>query len=155
MIERTIGFIGAGKMAEALARGVIGAGVAEKQNVLAADPAEERRRVFAEGIGARALEDNAQLASAAEVIVLSVKPQVLPAVVEEIATSMTPDHLIISIAPGVKLTWLAEKLGTVNPLSCCGQSVDWISQAIGQQETDHRHDNENDSANGQDACQHQ
>jgi len=112
MIERTIGFIGAGKMAEALARGVIGAGVAKKQNILAGDPSQERRRVFADQIGARVLADGTELARCAEVIVLSVKPQVLPAVIGEIAASVTPDHLIVSIAPGIKLAWLQEKLGT-------------------------------------------
>ena len=112
MMKRTLGFIGAGKMAEALARGVLRAGIAKKQSILASDPAEERRRVFAKDVGVRLAEDNAALVQAAEVVVLSVKPQVIAAVVAEIAPKVTPEHFIVSIAPGINLAWLAERLGT-------------------------------------------
>lgn len=112
MIERKIGFIGAGKMAEALARGIVGAGIVQAPDVLASDPSEERRRLFGQEIGATVVEANTALMAAAEVVVLAVKPQVLPAVVEEIAPSVRPEHLIVSIAPGITLAWLHERLGT-------------------------------------------
>lgn len=112
MIKRKIGFIGAGKMAEALARGVIRAGVADAGDISASDPSEERRRLFSEDIGVGVLEDNPQLVKAAEVVVLSVKPQLVPVVVAQIASAVKPEHLIVSIAPGITLSWLEEKLGT-------------------------------------------
>ena len=112
MIERKVGFIGAGRMAEALARGVLRAGVASAQDLYASDPSAQRRLLFSGEIGVRMLAGNAEVMGAAGVIVLAVKPQIVPAVVEEIAPAVTPAHLIVSIAPGITLAWLEEKLCT-------------------------------------------
>ena len=99
-------------MAEALARGMVKAGTARADYIFASDPSDERRKVFSEEIGANALADNTELLQAVEVVVLAVKPQVLPAVSDEIAPRVRPEHLIVSIAPGITLSWLNGKLGT-------------------------------------------
>ncbi|MFP4029554.1 MAG: pyrroline-5-carboxylate reductase [Candidatus Brocadiia bacterium] len=112
MSGRKIGFIGAGKMAEALAKGIIEAEVAPARNVFASDPAAKRREIFSEIIGDNICSDNARLVEEAEVVVLSVKPGKLAVVTEEIAPMVGSDKLIVSIAPGITLTWLNEKLGT-------------------------------------------
>lgn len=112
MIERKVGFIGAGLMAEALVRGMLAAPVADTKNICASDPSPDRRKVFEEILGGAVLADNTALVAAVEVVVLSVKPQVIPAVVDEIASGITADHLVVSIAPGVSLDWLKGKLGT-------------------------------------------
>jgi len=112
MIERKVGFIGAGLMAETLAQSMLRVGVARTRNVLASDASEERRNIFAEKIGARVFSDNKELMRTAEVIVLSVKPQVLPLVVEEISPLVTPNHMFVSIAAGIPLQWLQGQLRT-------------------------------------------
>jgi len=112
MIKRKLGFIGAGKMAEALARGVLRGGCVPARNVFAADPSAQRRKAFARLIGRNVSADNGALVRAADVIVLAVKPQVLPAVLEEIAAAITGRHLVVSIAPGFTTARLGEKLGT-------------------------------------------
>ncbi len=112
MINRTVGFIGAGVMAEALARGMLRVGVVRMRDLFASDPSEERRRVFAEKIGAHVLDDNRKLVESVELVVLSVKPQAMQKVVAEIAPAVTASDLIVSIAPGITLEWLKEKLGT-------------------------------------------
>ncbi len=112
MIERKVGFVGAGLMAEALAHGMVERGAIRAEGLLASDPSDERRRVFADEIGGVGLADNVELVESADVVVLAVKPQVLPAVAEQIAPAVKPDHLIISIAPGITLAWLQEKLST-------------------------------------------
>jgi len=112
MIERTIGFIGAGTMAGALTDGMLRAGAAGADRLYASDPSAERRSAFAGRIGKNVLDDNIALVHACRVVVLSVKPNVVPAVGEQIAGYVTSDHLIVSIAAGVTLTRLAELLGT-------------------------------------------
>ena len=112
MIERKVGFIGAGRMAEALVRGMIRAGVASAQNLYASDPSEQRRLLFSADIGAQTLAGNTDVMGAAEVVVLAVKPQIVPAVADEIAPAVTPTHLIVSIAPGIPLAWFEKRLGT-------------------------------------------
>lgn len=111
MIQRRIGFIGAGLMAEALAGDMLTAGMVRARDLYASDPSEERREVFAK-LGAHVTCDNAELARQVEVIVLSVKPQIVPQVVQQIDQCVSPAHLVLSIAPGITLQWLSEKLGT-------------------------------------------
>lgn len=112
MIERKIGFVGAGVMAEALVRGMIESEVARARNVYASDPSSHRREVFQGIIGENTFAQNGEVVENAEVIVLAVKPGMLPAVADEIAPEVTTDHLVVSIAPGITLNWLHENLGT-------------------------------------------
>lgn len=106
-----IGFIGAGRMATALARGCIQSGLLLGTDMLAADPHEGPRRNFAEQVpGARVVDDNRQVLAAADLVVLAVKPQVVPALLGEIADGVDGHHLLVSIAAGVTLEKLAHGL---------------------------------------------
>ncbi len=111
MIERTIGFIGTGTMATALAGGMLNAGVAAQERILGADPDPVRREGFA-GLGATVFDDNRLLLQRCEAVVLSVKPNVVPAVAREIAPYVTEQMLVVSIAAGVTLGALEKMLGT-------------------------------------------
>ena len=70
----TIGFLGAGKMAAALAKGFITAGLVKPGQILAGDPAEAARAAFVRETGAKATAANADVAKFAGVMVLAVKP---------------------------------------------------------------------------------
>ncbi|MFO8008518.1 MAG: pyrroline-5-carboxylate reductase [Candidatus Brocadiia bacterium] len=112
MIQRKLGFIGAGLMAEALLKGILDSGAAEAERLYASDPASDRIAAFRELIGENAFNDNTGLVAGCDVVVLSVKPGVVPVVAGEIASQLTPDHLVVSIAAGVDLGKLGELLGT-------------------------------------------
>jgi pyrroline-5-carboxylate reductase len=112
MIERKVGFIGAGVMAEALAADMLRAGMLKSRDLWASDPSAERRELFEKKLHARVTDRNCELARQTEVVVFSVKPQILPAVVDEIRDCVTPAQLFLSIAPGITLSWMTEKLGT-------------------------------------------
>lgn len=105
------GFIGAGRMATALIRGMIRAGTARPELVLASDPLEAARAALAAETGASVVESNVRVAHKSDVLVLAVKPQSMPHVLEHLRHVVTPDHLIISIAAGVPLATLAAGLG--------------------------------------------
>jgi pyrroline-5-carboxylate reductase len=109
-IEGTVGFIGTGNMAEALIRGLLQAGVADKGQILGSDPREERCREMGERYGVRVIEDNAAVAGEAEILVLSVKPQVMATVLEEVAVHIHPHALVVSIAAGIPLAAIEGKL---------------------------------------------
>ncbi|MFO7899558.1 MAG: pyrroline-5-carboxylate reductase [Planctomycetota bacterium] len=96
----TLGFIGAGNMATALCRGVVGAGLVPGDEVLAGDPDAARRAAFEEATGARTTPDNPE-ACRAERLVLAVKPQVMPTVLAELGPLLGADRLVISIAAGI------------------------------------------------------
>lgn len=95
-----IAFLGAGNMARALLQGCLGRGGYKPTQLAATDVSEAARAKIASDLGVRVFPDNAEAARWAQVIVLAVKPQVLPQVLAEIAPQLTPDKLVISIAAG-------------------------------------------------------
>lgn len=100
--NQLIGFVGAGNMAEALIKGLLRAGVGKKQ-LFASDHTAERVTYVHKTYGIRTTEDNGEVVRAADIIVLAVKPQILPRVLDEIAEAVTADKLIVSIAAGVPI----------------------------------------------------
>jgi pyrroline-5-carboxylate reductase len=99
----TIGFLGAGKMATALARGLVRAKLAAPGQVFASDPFAVAREAFAKETGGKAAASNVEVVNSAEVIFLSVKPDQVPIVLSEVRDAFSPQHLLISIAAGVPL----------------------------------------------------
>lgn len=101
--EGVVGFIGAGNMAEALIRGLIAARVTEASDILASEPRAERRHEITQLYGIRLTGDNVEVAKQADILVLSIKPQVMTRVLDEIGAHVKPSALVISIAAGVPL----------------------------------------------------
>jgi pyrroline-5-carboxylate reductase len=111
MLERTIAFLGAGNMAEAIIKGLLRAGTARPENIIATgrrpERLEELRRVY----GIRTLQDNLAAAREAEIVVLSVKPQVMDKLVVQVAPALDHHKLVISVAAGVPIAALERRLG--------------------------------------------
>ena len=107
----TIGFLGAGKMASALAGGFLRAKLIAPENLIAGDPVEPARAAFASATGARVTAGNPEVVQATSVVFLAVKPDQTAAVLAEIRDHFTPKHLLISIAAGVSLARLEAALG--------------------------------------------
>ncbi len=101
-----IGFLGAGKMATALARGFLGAGLVKADGLVASDPVEAARDAFAGATGARSTTSNAEVAASADILIVAVKPDQVAALLAEIAPRITTAHLVLSIAAGVPLAKL-------------------------------------------------
>lgn len=113
MVSQTIGFIGAGQMARALAQGFVSAGLAAPGKIVAWDPVPEAGAAFCKAIsGAKLAGSNAELVRQAEVCFLAVKPQSTAAVFAELAGKVTPEKLVVSIVAGATLARLSEGLGT-------------------------------------------
>jgi pyrroline-5-carboxylate reductase len=105
------GFIGAGKMATALARGLCAAGMAAPERIVASDVLPAARRQFADETGARSTDSNVEVAKSCDVLVLAVKPQQFGAMLAELAPHVEPKHLVVSIAAGVPIETMAQGLG--------------------------------------------
>ena len=109
--SRTIGFIGAGNMARAMIGGLLRAHVRAATDIVASDAdAAARERVAAEH-GIRVHAENRAVVAQSRTVVLAVKPQVMDAVLSGVASEITPEHLVISIAAGVTLARLARGFG--------------------------------------------
>ena len=107
-----LGFLGAGKMATALAKGFIRAGLITAEEVMACDLSAQARDSFTRDTGAKSVTSNSEVAEFADVLVLAVKPDHVAEVLAEIREFLTVKHLLISIAAGVRLATLEAGLGT-------------------------------------------
>jgi pyrroline-5-carboxylate reductase len=112
MAKLTIGFLGAGKMATALAKGVISANLVKAAQIRASDPLPAALTAFAGETGVKTTDSNIAVAQFARVLIIAVKPAHVAELLEEIRPSITAEHLIISIAAGVPLSKLEKGLGT-------------------------------------------
>ncbi len=101
-----IGFLGAGKMATALAKGLVVSEIAGPKQIIAADVIEGARAAFAREVGGTVSDSNRHVMKFATVIVLAVKPDQVPGLLEEIKPLFTDKHLLVSIAAGVTLAKL-------------------------------------------------
>ena len=106
-----IGFLGAGKMATALARGWLAAGLAQADGITASDPVAAARQSFQAETGIAAMADNRAVVEASDLLVLAVKPQSMTGLLTEIRPAVTSRHLIVSVAAGSTLRQLSEVLG--------------------------------------------
>jgi pyrroline-5-carboxylate reductase len=105
-----VGFLGAGQMAAALARGWLAAGLITPTTCKASDPIATARAKFQELTGCPATGDNREVVNGGDVLILAVKPQTMPALLDEIRHLVTERHLIVSIAAGITLKQLADGL---------------------------------------------
>jgi pyrroline-5-carboxylate reductase len=105
-----IGFLGAGKMATALAKGFVKAGFVSPKQILAGDVNESAADSFAKEVGAATCAFNPDVAKFADILILAVKPDQTGAVLAEICEHITEHHLLISIAAGVTIAKLESEL---------------------------------------------
>jgi pyrroline-5-carboxylate reductase len=109
-LKQTIGFLGTGNMAEALIKGLIAAGVVEPQQIHGSDPRRERCDEMTSKYGIHATTRNEDVVRQSEIVVLSVKPQILPKVLDEVAPHLKPHALVISVAAGMPIAAIERRL---------------------------------------------
>jgi len=102
----TIGFVGAGRMATALAKGFIRAKLVNNRQIIASDPSPAARASFARDVRARTTPFNSEVLKFAQVLILAVKPDQVGGVLAELHDRFTAKHRLISIAAGVPLAKL-------------------------------------------------
>ena len=101
--NKTIGFIGAGNMAETLLSGLISSNQSKPENITCSDVRQTRLAELAKQYGIKTTTDNKAVIGASEIIVYAVKPQIMAEVFKETADILDLSKLIISIAAGVPL----------------------------------------------------
>jgi pyrroline-5-carboxylate reductase len=103
MAKDRMAFIGGGVMGEAMIRGVLDKHLVPPSRISVTGPRRERRAALGKQFGVAALASNAEAARQADVVVLSVKPQVLPTVMKELRGKLRADQLVISIVAGANM----------------------------------------------------
>ncbi|HAO67139.1 MAG TPA: pyrroline-5-carboxylate reductase [Verrucomicrobiales bacterium] len=105
-----IGFLGAGKMATALASGFVATGKLKPQNLIGSDPYPEALQVFKENTGGQITDKNTDVARDADLLFLAVKPDKVADALDSIQRYWRESHCLISIVAGAKLDQLAAHL---------------------------------------------
>lgn len=106
-----LGIIGAGNMASAIIGGIVKKGIIASGEIICSSPVEAEREKAAKEFGINVTADNKEVVSKSEILLLAVKPQVIPVVAEEIKGDLKEDQLIISIVAGKSIAWYNEAFG--------------------------------------------
>ncbi len=88
------GFIGSGKMATALVKGMLRAGIATTESISASDPLPEARTALQSETGIAVFDSNLAVAERSDVLVLAVKPQSMREVLHQLRPAVTSEHLV-------------------------------------------------------------
>ncbi len=104
-----IAILGAGKMGEALASGLLRSGVVSPAEIVAAARRPERAEQLQETYGIE-VTTAAKAAALAGTLVIAVKPQDMDALLAEISPAVTPDKLVISVAAGITTAFIGRRL---------------------------------------------
>ncbi len=106
-----IGFIGCGNMATAMIKGILDSQKVKTEDVIASAKSEKTREKIKAELGINAAQNNKEVVEFSDILFLAVKPQYYEEVIQEIKDDLRENQMIVSIAPGKTLAWLAERLG--------------------------------------------
>ena len=126
----TISFIGSGVMAEAMINGLLHHHLVQPDCIIAADPHEARGRELVERYGLRFTTDNQEAAEAANLMVLSIKPQVFTQVAPSLRRHARNAEMILSILAGVRISTLASALANPNIVRAMPNTPAQIGEGI-------------------------
>src|SRR4029450_8121789 len=107
---RTVGFLGAGNMGEALIKGLLAAKLVPAQAIFATDVRPERPQELEQQYGIQVSSHNAELVQSADIVILAVKPQIMDAVATETAPAVTRRKRLILVGGGVSTDKIRARL---------------------------------------------
>ena len=134
LIDRSIAVLGAGNMGTALMKGIINAELTPSMKITACGVHHDKLQILSKQWGVKHTLNLLEAVEASEVILLCVKPQTLPKVLAEIKRAVRNDHLLISIAAGMKISYLQtvvdKKLAIVRSMPNIASTVDEGATAV-------------------------
>jgi len=116
LLRGKLGFIGGGKMGEALIQGILESGITAAANIKVTDPVAQRRLYLADTYGVNAYNSNedGQIWSSCATVILAVKPQIMKDVLLGAKDKINDSHLLISIAAGIETSFIDANLAGCN-----------------------------------------
>lgn len=118
LTNKSIGFIGAGNMGQALIKGILKKGLVKPENIIVGEPDEKKLQIISE-LGIAIAGDNQGIVAKSDIIILAVKPKDVEGVLKEISPSLQGlssldsgklSKLLISIAAGITTAYIEEHL---------------------------------------------
>ena len=106
-----LAFVGAGVMAESMIAGLLKKGLLPPTRIVASHPREDRRQRLAERFGIAVVESNREAARDADLVLLTIKPQVLQSVMRQLFGHLEENQLVVSVIAGASIETLVQGLG--------------------------------------------
>ena len=116
MTERRVAFLGGGKMGEALLSGLLRSGARSKDEIMVTCRREERARALAERYEVSTTLSNPEAVAWSRTLLITVKPQDMGALLSQIADHVTPGHVVISAAAGIRTSFIERRLAEDVPV---------------------------------------
>lgn len=110
-MNKKIGFIGAGKMAQAMIEGIVQSKAISRESILASAATEKTIQKLKDKYGIRTTLNNWEVAEFADILILAVKPDLHSPIMKEIKKKVKPDTIVITIAAGITLEDMEKELG--------------------------------------------
>ena len=105
-----LSFIGGGAMAEAIIRGVLDKGIAPASDIAVGEAVEQRCQWWRQNHGVSATTDNLEAAQSGDLVVLAIKPQNLPDVMDQLGGRLESRQAALSIIAGAKMSTITKGL---------------------------------------------
>ncbi len=115
-LEQRVAFLGGGRMGEALVSGILRSGGRSADEIMLTCRREERARELSESLGVVASLSNPEAARWASTLVLTVKPQDMEALLTQVTGELTPEHLVITFAAGIRTSFVERFAPTGTPV---------------------------------------
>jgi pyrroline-5-carboxylate reductase len=110
-MNKKIGFIGCGNMAQAMIGGIIKSGMVSADNIYGSDNYDKNLNIAKEKFQINTAKDNLELAKNCDILILAVKPHIYPLVVEEIKDFVKEEVIIVTIAAGITIAFMEKAFG--------------------------------------------
>ncbi len=111
LFDAQVAFVGGGVMGEAIIKSLLRSGALSAQKISLSEPNSDRRTLISDKYHVHGCPDNADAARNADIVVLSVKPQVMDKVLAELRNVIKPNALVLSIAAGISIETMRDGLG--------------------------------------------
>ncbi len=128
--DATVAFIGSGVMAEAMINGLLNKQLIASSHIIASDTRDDRVKELEKRYGLKGTTDNNFAAEAADILVLSVKPQVLSEVMPEVRRGAHSSKLVLSIIAGARIRTIADGVANASVVRAMPNTPAQIGQGI-------------------------
>jgi pyrroline-5-carboxylate reductase len=110
-MNKKIGFIGAGKMAQAMMEGIVNSNMTSLENIMASAVTENTINKINQTYGINTTYNNKDVASFADILILAVKPDLHSQIIEEVKNEFKQNGIIVTIAAGITLADIESAFG--------------------------------------------
>lgn len=110
-VNKKLGFIGCGNMAQAIIGGIISSDIVSRENVMGSNSGDKNLNITKEKYGILTTHDNKEVAKFSDILFIAVKPHAYVSVIDEIKHYAKSDAIIITIAAGITINFMEKALG--------------------------------------------